>query len=81
MKDVTSTMWGIFDKAIIFMVICRHGFSLMVADIVQSSEQAKYPLTAVSKLLDVFGDGPMHGYDVGCKFGTTPSHSTVGPRA
>ncbi|KAI5984422.1 hypothetical protein EDD15DRAFT_2375241 [Pisolithus albus] len=80
-EDVTSRMWGIFDEAGVFMAICRHGFSLVVADIVRSGEQAKYPLAAVSKLLDVFGDSLAGGYDIGCKFGTTLNRSTVGPRA
>ncbi|KAI5994652.1 hypothetical protein EDD15DRAFT_2165753 [Pisolithus albus] len=80
-EDVTSRMRGIFDEAGIFMAICWHGFSLMVADIVQSGEQAKYPLAAVSKLLDAFGDGLAGGYDIGCKFGTILNRSAVGPRA
>ncbi|KAI6100661.1 hypothetical protein EV401DRAFT_1877468, partial [Pisolithus croceorrhizus] len=79
--DITSRMWGIFDKAGILMAVCRHGFSLVIADIVQSSEQAKYPLAVVSKLLDVFGDNLAGSYDIGCKFGTTLSHSVVRPRA
>ncbi|KAI5989918.1 hypothetical protein EDD15DRAFT_2170976 [Pisolithus albus] len=80
-EDVTSRMWGIFDEAGIFMAICRHGFSLVIADIVQSGEQAKYPLAVVSKLLDVFGDNLAGGYDIGCKFGATLNCSVVGPRA
>ncbi|KAI6012001.1 hypothetical protein BKA83DRAFT_4466554 [Pisolithus microcarpus] len=80
-EDATSRMWGVFDKAGIFMAICRHGFSLMIADIVQSGEQAKYPLAVVSKLLDLFGDNLAGGYDIGCKFGTTLNRSMVGPWA
>ncbi|KAI5992239.1 hypothetical protein EDD15DRAFT_2168553 [Pisolithus albus] len=80
-EDVTSRMWGIFDEAGIFMALCRHGFSLLIADIVQSGEQAKYPLAIVSKLLDVFGNNLAGGYDIGCKFRTTLSRSAVGPRA
>ncbi|KAI5996402.1 hypothetical protein EDD15DRAFT_2387357 [Pisolithus albus] len=80
-EDVTSRMWGIFDEAGIFMAVCRHGFSLMVADIVRSGEQSKYPLATISKLLDAFGDSLAGSYDIGCKFGTTLSCSTVGPRA
>ncbi|KAI5992434.1 hypothetical protein EDD15DRAFT_2168308, partial [Pisolithus albus] len=38
-EDVTSRMWGIFDEAGIFMAVCQHGFSLVVADIVRSGEQ------------------------------------------
>ncbi|KAI6109938.1 hypothetical protein F5141DRAFT_1064025 [Pisolithus sp. B1] len=67
-EDVTSRMWGIFDEAGIFMAICRHGFSLVVAGIVWSGEQAKYLLATVSKLLDVFGDSLMGGYDIGSRY-------------
>ncbi|KAI6015899.1 hypothetical protein BKA83DRAFT_4060676 [Pisolithus microcarpus] len=80
-EDATSRMWGVFDEAGIFMAICRHGFSLVIADIVQSGEQAKYPLAVVSKLLDLFGDNLAGGYDIGCKFRTTLNRSVVGPRA
>ncbi|KAI6006783.1 hypothetical protein EDD15DRAFT_2383819 [Pisolithus albus] len=80
-EDATSRMWGIFDEAGIFMAICRHGFSLVIADIVRSGEQAKYPVAVVSKLLDVFGSNLAGGYDIGCKFQTTLNRSTVGPRA
>ncbi|KIK22961.1 hypothetical protein PISMIDRAFT_55136, partial [Pisolithus microcarpus 441] len=80
-EDATSRMWGIFDEAGIFMAICRHGFSLMIADIVQSSEQAKYPVAVVSKLLDVFGSNLVGSYDIGCKFQTTLNHSMVRPWA
>ncbi|KAI6021070.1 hypothetical protein EDC04DRAFT_2939417 [Pisolithus marmoratus] len=80
-EDVTSRMWGIFNEAGIFMAVCRHGFSLVVTDIVQSGEQAKYLLAAVSKLWDAFGEDLAGGYDIGCKFGMTLNHSTVRPRA
>ncbi|KAJ7712023.1 hypothetical protein B0H14DRAFT_3099266 [Mycena olivaceomarginata] len=35
-NDVTSRMWGIFDETGIFLALCRHGFALVVADIVRS---------------------------------------------
>ncbi|KAI6019581.1 hypothetical protein EDC04DRAFT_2869913 [Pisolithus marmoratus] len=76
-EDVTSRMWGIFDEAGIFMAVCRHSFSLPIADIVHSSEQAKYTLAVVLKLLDVFVNNLAGSYDISCKFRTTLSHSTV----
>jgi hypothetical protein len=40
MKDEkTRKMWGVFDESGIFMAVCRHGFSLVIADMVQSGEQ------------------------------------------
>ncbi|KAI5981406.1 hypothetical protein EDD15DRAFT_2183255 [Pisolithus albus] len=71
----------IFDEVEIFVAIRRHGFSFMVADTVRSSEQAKYPLAAVAELSDAFGDGLAGSYDGGCKFRTSLTRSTVGPRA
>ncbi|KAG2135775.1 hypothetical protein DEU56DRAFT_737641 [Suillus clintonianus] len=82
MKDEkTRRMWGVFDESGIFMAVCRHGFSLVIADMVQSGEQSKYPLAVVSKLLDVFGKDLGGGYDIGCRFKTTLSRSALGPSA
>ena len=40
MKDQhTTQMWSIFDETGIFMVVCRHGFSLVITDMVQSGER------------------------------------------
>ena len=40
MKDQhTTRMWSVFDEMGIFMVVCRHGFSLVIADMVQSGER------------------------------------------
>ncbi|KIK37448.1 hypothetical protein CY34DRAFT_26005 [Suillus luteus UH-Slu-Lm8-n1] len=79
--EKTKKMWGVFNKSGIFMSICRHGFSLVIADMVQSGEQAKYPLAVVSTLLDTFGSDLGGGYDIGCCFKTTLSRSTLGQRA
>ncbi|KAG2743935.1 hypothetical protein P692DRAFT_201722581, partial [Suillus brevipes Sb2] len=79
--EKTRKMWGVFDESGIFMSACRHGFSLLIADMVQSGEQSKYPLAVVSKLLDTFGKDLGGGYDVGCRFKTTLSRSSLGRRA
>jgi len=40
MKDQhTARMWSVFDETGIFMAVCRHGFSLVIADMVQSGER------------------------------------------
>ncbi|KAG1763541.1 hypothetical protein EDD22DRAFT_979344 [Suillus occidentalis] len=79
MKDEkTRRMWGVFDESGIFMAVCRHGFSLVIVDMVQSGEQSKYPLAVISKLLDVFGKDLGGGYDIGCRFKTTLSRSVLG---
>ncbi|KAG6826205.1 hypothetical protein H0H92_000724 [Tricholoma furcatifolium] len=80
-NEVTAKMWGIFDETGVFLALCRHGFSLVVADMVQSGELSKYPLAVVSALLDAFGDGLGGGYDIGCRFKTTVDQSELGSRA
>ncbi|KAG2054248.1 hypothetical protein BDR06DRAFT_982467 [Suillus hirtellus] len=82
MKDEkTRRMWGVFDKSGIFMAICRHGFSPIIMDMVQSGKQSKYPLAVVSKLLKVFGKDLGGGYDIGCRFKTTLNQSVLGQSA
>ncbi|KAG1899795.1 uncharacterized protein F5891DRAFT_1128794 [Suillus fuscotomentosus] len=77
----TKKAWGIYDETGIFMAVCCHGFVLLVADMVQSGELAKYPLAVVAKLLDVFGKRLGSGYDIGCQFKTTLDNSLLGPLA
>ncbi|KAJ7881806.1 hypothetical protein B0H14DRAFT_2565708 [Mycena olivaceomarginata] len=68
-NNVTSKMWGIFDETGIFLALCRHGFVLVIADMIRSGELAKYPLAIVQELLDTFGMNLGAGYDIGCHFG------------
>jgi hypothetical protein len=37
-EDLTSKMWGIFDETGVFVALCRHGFTLLLADMVRSGE-------------------------------------------
>jgi hypothetical protein len=37
-NELVARMWGIFDETGIFLALCRHGFVLMVADMVRSGE-------------------------------------------
>ncbi|KAG1881001.1 hypothetical protein F4604DRAFT_1879890 [Suillus subluteus] len=77
----TQKAWGIYDETGIFVAVCRHGFCLVITDMVQSGELAKYPLAVVSKLLDAFGDNLGGGYDIGCQFNTTLNNSSIGALA
>ncbi|KAI6120246.1 hypothetical protein EDD16DRAFT_1692367 [Pisolithus croceorrhizus] len=61
----TKKTWGVYDKTGIFMVVCHHGTSLLIADMVQSGKHAKYLLAVVSKLMAAFGDGLGGGYNIG----------------
>jgi hypothetical protein len=36
--ELTAKMWGIFDETGIFLALCRHGFVLLLADMVCSGE-------------------------------------------
>ncbi|KAI6110712.1 hypothetical protein EDD16DRAFT_1694292 [Pisolithus croceorrhizus] len=74
----TKKTWGVYDKTGIMLAVCRHGFSLLIVDMVQSGELAKYPLTIISKLLEVFGKDLGGGYDIGCQFKTTLNQSPLG---
>ncbi|KAG6875524.1 hypothetical protein C0992_003482 [Termitomyces sp. T32_za158] len=77
--DLTAWMWGIFDETGIFLALCRHSFVLLIVDMIQSGELAKYPLAVVKELLGAFGTRIGGGYDIGCKFGTTLVNSPLGP--
>ncbi|KAJ7300506.1 hypothetical protein DFH08DRAFT_919255 [Mycena albidolilacea] len=80
-NDVTSKMWGIFNETGIFLALCRHGFALVVANMVRSGELSKYPLAVVEVLLDTFGLKLGGGYDIGCHFESTLKNSELGDKA
>ncbi|THU88892.1 hypothetical protein K435DRAFT_821527 [Dendrothele bispora CBS 962.96] len=79
----TASMWGVFDETGVFLCLCRHGFVLLIADMVKSGEQtrAKYALAIVDRLIDTLGERLAVGYDIGCGFKTTVSKSAIGPKA
>lgn len=37
-NEVAARMWGIFDETGVFLALCRHGFVLVIADMVRSGE-------------------------------------------
>ncbi|KAJ7884040.1 hypothetical protein B0H13DRAFT_1628808 [Mycena leptocephala] len=80
-EDMTSRMWGVFDETGVFLALCRHGFVLLLADMVRSGELAKYPLAIVDALLDAFGPDVGFGYDIGCGFGKTVKNSPLRTKA
>ncbi|KAJ7899640.1 hypothetical protein B0H13DRAFT_2234208 [Mycena leptocephala] len=80
-EELTSRMWGIFDETGIFLCLCRHGFVLLVADMVRSGELAKYGLAITDALLDAFGPDLGERYDIGCGFATTIKNSPIGEKA
>ncbi|KAF8202827.1 hypothetical protein K438DRAFT_2102387, partial [Mycena galopus ATCC 62051] len=80
-EDVTAKMWGIFDETGIFLCLCRHGFVLMIVDMIKSGELSKYPLAVVDSLIEHLGHDIGNGYDVGCDFQTTIKKSPLADRA
>ncbi|KAJ7853826.1 hypothetical protein B0H14DRAFT_3450014 [Mycena olivaceomarginata] len=80
-EELTAKMWGIFDETGVFLALCRHGFVLLVADMVRSGELAKYGLAITNQLLQAFGPDLGVGYDIGCGFSSTVRDSPLGPLA
>jgi Kyakuja-Dileera-Zisupton transposase len=37
-NELVARMWGIFDETGVFLALCRHGFILVILDMVQSGE-------------------------------------------
>ncbi|KAG2342576.1 hypothetical protein BDR05DRAFT_976453 [Suillus weaverae] len=79
--EKTKRSWGVYDEMGVFIAVCHHGFCLLIADMIQSGELAKYPLSVVTKLLDAFGMDLGSSYDIRCQFKTTLDNSTLGPCA
>ncbi|KAJ7048099.1 hypothetical protein C8F01DRAFT_1268696 [Mycena amicta] len=80
-EDVTAKMWAVFNETGIFLCLCRHGFVLLIADMIQSGELMKYPLAMTEALLKHFGELIALGYDIGCSFKTTVAQSELGAEA
>jgi hypothetical protein len=36
--EKTKRSWGVYDETGVFVAMCRHGFCLLIADMVQSGE-------------------------------------------
>ncbi|KAG1781338.1 hypothetical protein EV702DRAFT_1193520 [Suillus placidus] len=75
----TKKAWGIYDETGVFVVVCCYGFCLLITDMVQSVEFAKYSLAMVARLLNVFGDNLGGRYDIGCQFKITLENSSLVP--
>ncbi|KAJ7016435.1 hypothetical protein C8F04DRAFT_1281448 [Mycena alexandri] len=80
-EDSLKRMWGIYDETGIFICLCRHGFVLLVEDMVRSGELSKYGLAACAELLEDFDGAVGSGYDVGCGFAGTLFNSPLGAKA
>ncbi|KAJ7787126.1 hypothetical protein B0H14DRAFT_3095486 [Mycena olivaceomarginata] len=80
-EDVTARAWGMYDETGIFPALCRHGFVLVVVDMVQSGELSKYGFAVLNHLISVLGEVTM-GHDIGCKTAKmVKAHPRLGPLA
>ncbi|KAJ7868478.1 hypothetical protein B0H13DRAFT_2351364 [Mycena leptocephala] len=80
-EDVTSRAYGMYDETGFFPCLCRHGFVLVVVDMIKSGELAKYGLSITAHLLEVLGQIAA-GYDIGCKFAKmVKAHPVLGKLA
>ncbi|EJD36761.1 hypothetical protein AURDEDRAFT_188288 [Auricularia subglabra TFB-10046 SS5] len=75
-----TASWDALDETGVFVCLCRHGFIVMATDMWRSGELAKYPLSIVKSLIDLFGhEGKLEvGYDIGCAHSTTARNSSFG---
>ncbi|KAJ7150008.1 hypothetical protein C8R43DRAFT_1128075 [Mycena crocata] len=66
-EDVTTRAYGMYDETGIFPALCRHGFCLIIVDMVKSGELAQYGYAVAAHLMRILGPLGL-GYDIGCKF-------------
>ncbi|KAG0702088.1 hypothetical protein DFH29DRAFT_982445 [Suillus ampliporus] len=77
--EARKRMFSVFRKSGIFVAVCRHGFLLSICDMVRSGELMKYPLATINKLMDVFAEWFLYGYDIKCAFHSILQRSSLGP--
>ncbi|KAF8169554.1 hypothetical protein K438DRAFT_1909486 [Mycena galopus ATCC 62051] len=66
-EEVTARAYGMYDETGFFPALCRHGFVLVVVDMVKSGELAKYGLSITAHVIAILGEIAI-GHDIGCKF-------------
>ncbi|KAK7013948.1 hypothetical protein R3P38DRAFT_3206529 [Favolaschia claudopus] len=64
-EEATACSYGMYDETGIFPALCRHGFVLIVVDMVKSGELAKYGFAVIAHLIRELGELAI-GYDCGC---------------
>ncbi|KAG1854028.1 hypothetical protein F4604DRAFT_1883367 [Suillus subluteus] len=77
--EARKRMFSVFRKSGIFVAVCRHGFLLSICDMVRSGELMKYPLATINKLMDIFAERFLYGYDIKCAFHSILQRSSLGP--
>ncbi|KAJ7599715.1 hypothetical protein C8J56DRAFT_768187, partial [Mycena floridula] len=77
----TRAMWRIYDETGIFLSLCRHGFVLLIADMVNSSELMKYLIAILNHFFNMLPKQLGRGYNIGCSFEITLKRSRLGAKA
>ncbi|KAG0697078.1 hypothetical protein DFH29DRAFT_984415 [Suillus ampliporus] len=72
---------SVFEQTGIFLSACQHRMIQTITKMRRSSELAKYPLTTINKLLDVFGHNQAIGTDIGCSLVKTVAASSIRDKA
>ncbi|KAJ6567645.1 hypothetical protein DFH09DRAFT_1314159 [Mycena vulgaris] len=77
-EDMTAKVQGMYDEMGLFLLLCHHGFVLLVCDMIESRELAKYGYAVTHHLIKVLSEIAL-GYDIGCKFSkTVNAHPILG---
>ncbi|KAG1798652.1 uncharacterized protein HD556DRAFT_1430888 [Suillus plorans] len=66
--ETRKRMFAIFRKSGIFVSVCWHGVLLTICDMVRSGELMKYPLATIHRLMEVYQQPFLYGYDIKCAF-------------
>ncbi|KAJ7589290.1 hypothetical protein C8J56DRAFT_784452 [Mycena floridula] len=77
----TKSMWRIYDETGVFLSLCRHGFTLLIADMVNSGELRKYAIATLDRFFGILPKRLGGGYDIGCSFDVTLRNSRLGSKA
>ncbi|KAG1887333.1 hypothetical protein F4604DRAFT_1877759 [Suillus subluteus] len=77
--EARKCMFSVFRKSGIFVAVCRHGFLLSICDMVRSGELMKYLLATINKLMDIFAERFLYGYNIKCAFHSILQRSSLGP--
>ncbi|KAF8582264.1 hypothetical protein K439DRAFT_1511399 [Ramaria rubella] len=68
-------MWEMFDETGVFIMVCWHGFLLIMCNMVKSGKLCGLAIT--DKILKALGDNIGEGYDIGCAFTSTVNSSIL----
>ncbi|THU92514.1 hypothetical protein K435DRAFT_600997, partial [Dendrothele bispora CBS 962.96] len=92
-EESTAVALGKYEETGLFIMLCRHGFVLSMADMVRSGEQRKYALAVLNRFLSAEkrdreekkepkpAGELLVGYDIGCETAKTVKRCPLCPLA